>query len=51
MNDDTQILRSCSALLNGELFVFGGYNQQTQVSTLNQLIGGTQSLFQNLTAI
>ena len=24
INDDTQVLRSCSAILNGEVFVFGG---------------------------
>ena len=24
INDDTQVLRSCSAMLNGEVFVFGG---------------------------
>ena len=26
INDDTEVYRSCSSLLNGELFVFGGYN-------------------------
>ena len=26
MNDDTEVYGSCSSLLNGELFVFGGYN-------------------------
>ena len=26
MDDDTEVHRSCSSLLNGELFVFGGYN-------------------------
>ena len=30
-DDDTQVVRSCSALLNGEFFVFGGYNEQKQV--------------------
>ena len=34
-DDDTQVLRSCSALLNGELFVFGGYNFRRQVVTLS----------------
>ena len=26
INDDTEVYQSCSSLLNGELFVFGGYN-------------------------
>ena len=26
MDDDTEVYASCSSLLNGELFVFGGYN-------------------------
>ena len=26
MDDDTEVLYSCSSLLNGELFVFGGFN-------------------------
>ena len=31
INDDTEVYGSCSALLNGELFVFGGYNKKNQV--------------------
>ena len=26
INDDTEVLQSCSSVLNGEVFVFGGYN-------------------------
>ena len=26
INDDTQVYDSCSSTLNGEVFVFGGYN-------------------------
>ena len=26
INDDTEVFYSCSAILNGEVFVFGGYN-------------------------
>ena len=26
MDEDTEVNQSCSAQLNGELFVFGGYN-------------------------
>ena len=39
MNEDTEVFRSCSATLHGELFVFGGYastmNKRKQVSALN----------------
>ena len=39
VDDDTEVYRSCSATLNGELFVFGGSatnkNQKRQVSTQN----------------
>ena len=39
MDNDTQVFRSCSATLNGELFVFGGYdsgkNQGKQVIILS----------------
>ena len=31
MDDDTQVYRSCSATLNGELFVFGGYSSTNNV--------------------
>ena len=31
INDDTEVDISCSALLNGELFVFGGRNKRNQV--------------------
>ena len=31
MDDNTEVYQSCSATLNGELFVFGGYNQKKQV--------------------
>ena len=31
LDDDTEDYRSCSATLNGELFVFGGRNIKTQV--------------------
>ena len=31
INDDTEVLNSCSALLNGEIFVFGGYYEPKQV--------------------
>ena len=37
MDENTQVRRSCSALLNGELFIFGGYNEKTQVQFKNQL--------------
>ena len=26
INDDTEVYHSCSATLNGDVFVFGGYN-------------------------
>ena len=35
MDDDTEVYRSCSATLNGELFVFGGYNQKKQVKFIH----------------
>ena len=37
MDEDTEVYESCSAQLNGELFVFGGYNgdKQKQVRLLN----------------
>ena len=39
MDDDTEVYRSCSAALYGELFVFGGYtsamNKRKQVSNLD----------------
>ena len=31
MNDDTEVYGSCSATLNGELFVFGGSSSRKQV--------------------
>lgn len=31
MDDDTEVHRSCSSTLNGELFVFGGYTHKKQV--------------------
>ena len=31
MDDDTEVYYSCSATLNGELFVFGGNTQKKQV--------------------
>ena len=31
MNDNTEVYDSCSATLNGELFVFGGNTQKKQV--------------------
>ena len=30
-DDETEVVRSCSALLNGELYVFGGSSQTRQV--------------------
>ena len=42
MNDDTEVYRSCSATLNGEVFVFGGdsssNNRKKQVSVDQSLI-------------
>ena len=39
MDEDTEVYRSCSATLHGELFVFGGYastmKKKKQVSALN----------------
>ena len=37
MDDDTEVIYSCSAQLNGELFVFGGNNgdKRKQVDLLN----------------
>ena len=37
MDEDTEVYESCSAQLNGELFVFGGVNgdKQKQVYLLN----------------
>ena len=41
MDDDTEVYRSCSATLNGELYVFGGSNtsnnrqKQVLISTIN----------------
>ena len=32
MDEDTEVYGSCSSLLNGELFVFGGYNNNQQVN-------------------
>ena len=34
MDADTEVYSSCSATLNGELFVFGGYNERKQVFTI-----------------
>ena len=31
INDDTEVNGSCSSLLNGEIFVFGGYSKKSQV--------------------
>ena len=31
MDDDTEVYRSCSATLNGELFVFGGYSESNNL--------------------
>ena len=33
MDEDTEVVRSCSALLNGELFVFGGNSKKRQVGS------------------
>ena len=44
INDDTEVYRSCSARLNGEVFVFGGTNtsnnrkKQVNLPKLNSLI-------------
>ena len=51
LDDDTQVYRSCSATLNGELFVFGGAatnkNQKRQVNTQNlDLLSHTHLAFQ-----
>ena len=32
INGDTEVYRSCSATLNGEVFVFGGSGKQKQVN-------------------
>lgn len=32
INEDTEIIRSCSAMLNGEFFIFGGTNFKRQLS-------------------
>ena len=32
MGENTEVVRSCSAILNGELFVFGGSSKKRQVS-------------------
>ena len=38
MDDDTEVYRSCSATLNGEFYIFGGYsttnNERKQVDSL-----------------
>ena len=31
INDDTEVQQSCSAMLNGELFIIGGENKKNQV--------------------
>ena len=31
INDDTEVQQSCSAILNGELFIIGGENKKNQV--------------------
>ena len=31
VDEDTEVVRSCSAMLNGELFVFGGSSKTRQV--------------------
>ena len=44
INDDTEVIRSCSATLNGEVFVFGGSNtsnnrkKQVDLPTLKFII-------------
>ena len=40
MGEDTEVVRSCSAILNGELFVFGGNSKTRQVS-LNCIPGSS----------
>ena len=32
MDDDTEVFRSCSSMLNGEFFMFGGDSQRKQVN-------------------
>ena len=31
INDDTEVIRTCSATLNGEVFVFGGSNKSNNI--------------------
>ena len=44
LGDDTDAFRSCSAILNGELYVFGGNNKKKQVFNLQRF--RLQSLLQ-----
>ena len=32
INDDTEVYGSCSSVLNGEVFLFGGYNTSNNMS-------------------
>ena len=38
MDDNTEVYRSCSATLNGEIYVFGGVNQGKQNQVLLESI-------------
>ena len=43
INDDTEVYKSCSATLNGEVFVFGGSsssdNKKNQVNRNQRIVG------------
>ena len=49
MNDDTEVYYSCSSVLNGELFVFGGTtasnNRRKQVKFMPSIYFDIESLY------
>ena len=47
MDEDTEVYDSCSAQLNGEVFVFGGYNtSNNKRRQVNQLFFNDQIILQ-----
>ena len=47
INDDTEVYRSCSSVLNGELFVFGGSNSGNNgKKQVNMNLRSISSLFE-----
>ena len=52
INDDTQVYQSCSSVLNGELFVFGGSttsnNKIKQVTFISSIYAAIKRLYLGL---